>query len=100
MNRKGEEIMAKMFGVYHRYDVDGGFGDAVGCKDLLFVTDDVEKAQEYVNKWSCPHVYERPYADLYRGELLVKPIPSLDEIDFDKPPFYWYGEKPLRKKKK
>ena len=85
--------MAKMFGVFHLYGVDGGFGDAISREDLLFVTADGEKAQKYVDKWSRPHVYSSPYNDLYRGELVVKPLDSLDDVDFDKPPFYWYDEK-------
>lgn len=79
--------MAKMYGIFHIYDVDGGFGDAVSCSDLLFVTDSEEAAEAYAQKWSCQHVYDEPYAELERGLLIVREVPFLTDEDASVSPF-------------
>ena len=68
--------MAKFYGIYHCYDVDGGFGDAVGVRDLLFISESESDAKAYAEKWSNEHVYDVPYAKLYCGALEVEELPS------------------------
>ena len=68
---------SRLFGIYHGYDVDGGFGDAVCQEDLLFVSNSKETAEAYAKKWDNSHVYDKPYANLYCGELFVKELPPL-----------------------
>lgn len=81
--------MKKLFGVYHEYEVDGGFGDAVGQRDLIGVTDDEDEAKAYVNKWSNDHVYDKPYDELYCGLLTYDELPMLGSID-EEPSIYLY----------
>ena len=56
-----------MFGVFHEYDTDGGFGDAISQKDLICIFETLEKAEEFKKKYENPHVFwgcyfsERPY---------------------------------------
>lgn len=62
----------KMFLIYHEYDVDGGYGDAVPCRDLLYIVDDETVAKDYVERFSNEYVYDRPYADLMAGKLVYE----------------------------
>ena len=63
--------MNKVYEVVHIYDVDGGFGDAIGNEDVIAIFDDKEKAYEFANKYDNPHIYGTPYADLWCGKLRV-----------------------------
>lgn len=69
-----------MYGVYHLYDVDGGFGDAVEQEELVGICDTEEEADDYVTAWDDPYVYEVPYRHLYCGCLIVKEIPGKLDI--------------------
>ena len=73
----------KIYSVFHNYDVDGGFGDAVGCTDLIAIFEKEEDAEAYVEKYNNPHVYEEPYASLYAGELTIKENEIVLHKDFD-----------------
>lgn len=66
-----------MYGIYHWFDVDGGFGDSVGNEELIAICETEELAKEYAEKWDCTHVYDQPYSDLYCGRLVVR---SLNDI--------------------
>lgn len=66
--------MKTIYNVYHHYDVDGGFGDAISQKDLLFTTDSKEVADAFVSKYDNDHVYDIPYAKLYRGALRIEEV--------------------------
>ena len=70
--------MEKLYGVYHVYDVDGGFGDAVSCCDLIGTTTSKEDAEEFVRKYNNPHVYSSPYDDLMCHELIIQELKSLN----------------------
>ena len=67
--------MENLYGIYHEYEVDGGFGDAVSQEDLLFVTDSYEVADSYAKAWSNNHIYDCPYAELHQGLLTVRTLP-------------------------
>lgn len=71
----------KIYQVIHEYDVDGGYGDAVGCEDVIAVFSKKEDADAFVEKYANPHVYDTPYADLCCGKLVVKEMIVLDSID-------------------
>ena len=71
------------FGVFHIFDVDGGFGDAIGQKELICIFDTEEQANEFKTKYEKPHVYDCPYQCLECGKLEVKELPtSYNEKDF------------------
>ena len=90
--------MKKVYLVFHEFTVDGGFGDAIPCEDFIMAFDNLEDAQTFVERFSKPHAYEKPYDTLYCGELFIRNIdvPTHDEIDFDKVDtegFWWlYNE--------
>ena len=83
--------MEKIYVVMHQFDMDGGFGDAVSSDEIVFITKNKEKALAYVEKWSDPCVYDRPYADLTCWDLrvvewdLVDPDLSIDPFNRDEP---------------
>ena len=63
-----------VYQVVHFYDVDGGFGDAISQQDVVEVFASEEDAQEFVSRFSRPHVYDVPYAALECGQLVVVPM--------------------------
>lgn len=79
---KKERKMSK-FGVFHIFDVDGGFGDAIGQQELICIFDTEEQANEFKTKYEKPHVYDCPYQCLECGKLEVKELPTTyNEKDF------------------
>lgn len=70
-----------IFLVYHVYDVDGGFGDAISKKDLVaaFKTEDL--AKQFVEKYSNDEVYEIPYDELHSGLLVYEPLEVFESLD-------------------
>jgi len=73
----------KTYSVFHNYDVDGGFGDAVSCTDLVAIFESKVDAEAYVEKYSNPHVYDKPYTELWAGELHIEESEIIMHKDFD-----------------
>ena len=78
----------KVYSVYHDYDTDGGFGDAISQRELLATFESKEDADTYIAKYENPHIYERPYAGLECGVLTLEEVEviSHDDFDFDEEP--------------
>lgn len=74
----------RLYVIKHIYDVDGGFGDAIHSEDILFTTLDKNLAEAYISKYSHPVVYDRPYNDLYHGQLTLTTIPFIHSMDISK----------------
>lgn len=91
--------MEKIYQVVHNYDTDGGFGDAIWQRDVVAVFEDLDDAKAFVERFAKPHVYEKPYAYLFCGELeidevnIMKKGVNLDEIDTED--FWWLRNKVL-----
>lgn len=81
-----------LYGIFHCYTVDGGFGDAVPKEDLLFVTDSEETALAYIRKWSHPYIYDTPYQALSCGRLGYREIEQLYTGEIDQSPVDILGE--------
>lgn len=76
--------MAKVYIIKELYDVDGGFGDAVVQENVMFVTMNGELAKAYVEKYSKPVVYDKPYAYLTEHELICEEMDIVDpDLDVD-----------------
>ena len=75
-----------IYQIIHFYDVDGGFGDAVPCEEVIAITTDKAKAEEYVKRYNDPIIYDIPYCDLWAHTLDVREI-ELTELDLDVSPF-------------
>lgn len=73
----------EIYQVIHTYDVDGGFGDAVGCEDVIATFEKAEDAEAFVNRYSNGHVYDIPYAELEQGSLYYKAVDIISHKEFD-----------------
>jgi hypothetical protein len=61
--------------VFHVYDVDGGFGDAVKKEKCVGVTEATqEEIKKFLETWDKPRIYEHPYSDLYEHHVVVRPV--------------------------
>lgn len=62
------------FFVYHNYDVDGGFGDAIRKQRLIGIldADTVEEAQDWAKEHTHDHIYDIPYDALHEGVISVE----------------------------
>ena len=82
----------KVYIVKHVYDVDGGFGDAIEKEDVLCGFTSKAEAEAFVRAYEKPHVYSRPYDDLWCGELVIEELtmapPLVDEM-------WWLREREL-----
>ena len=69
-----------MYGIYHGYDVEGEYGDAVSRDEIVAFCDDKEMAKAYVERWSNLHAYAKSHSYLYCGYLYVKPLGDIPVI--------------------
>lgn len=87
----------KTFGVFHIFDVDGGFGDAIPQEELICTFNSEEEAKGFIKKFEKPHVYDCPYQCLECGQLELRELPTTyNEKDFwwlseEEEEDYWYG---------
>lgn len=75
--------------VKHFYAVDGGYGDAIPNEDTVACFDNKEDADAFVEKYSNPHVYDRPYAELTCGDLDVEELTVLSHEEAEKTTYKW-----------
>lgn len=76
--------MSNIYVIKHLYDIDGGYGDAIGCESIIGYTTSESEANEYIERYSNPIVYDIPYNELRKGKLIYEP---LNQIDINKNPF-------------
>ena len=86
----------KVFQVIHEYELDGGYGDAVGCEEVVAVFENEEDAKAFVKRFARPHIYDKPYDYLTCGELSISEVEIVLHKDFnlenwDKSEFSWNG---------
>lgn len=67
-----------MYIIYEIYDVDGGFGDAISREKVIGAVKTESEAQAYVDRYSCAHIYDAPYAELEQGRLGYRKITELN----------------------
>ena len=75
----------KIYQIVHSYDVDGGYGDAVHCEEVIWSTTDKDLADAYVEKWNDPYIYDTPYDWLEKNRLTVREV-TIGAFDVDVPP--------------
>lgn len=69
-----------IYGVFHIFDVDGGFGDAVDTEELIGVTSDLSEAERFVEKYSLGGaIYDIPYSALTMGSLEIRELNKLSD---------------------
>lgn len=75
--------MSHLYNIYHCYDVDGGFGDAVPQREhVALVEATEEEIIEFLNHWDRPRVYDIPYAKLkeHHVEAEIVKIQELKDV--------------------
>ena len=78
----------KFYAIFHGYDTDGGFGDAIPQETMMGIVEATEEEIEaFIKKWDKPIVYDHPYADLCCHHVYAQEI-QLSTLDEIKP----YGE--------
>lgn len=73
----------KVYNVYHEYDTDGGFGDAIEQADLVATFASEDDAKAFVEKYSQPYVYDRPYNELWCNKLFISETEIITHAEFD-----------------
>ena len=73
----------KIYCVYHNFDVDGGFGDAIDQSEVVAVFEKEEDAKAFVDKYHDPCVYDRPYHELWHHCLSITEIDIISHNEFD-----------------
>ena len=67
------------YNIFHCYDVDGGFGDAVHKRECVATVKATEKQiDNFIKEWNKPRIYERPYSCLYEHSIRVEKIEIKD----------------------
>ena len=72
-----------IYNVIHYYGVDGGFGDYVAQTQLLGCFESEEDAKTFIDRFSKPHIYDVPYAELDCGKLGIVPVNVIEHNKFD-----------------
>ena len=91
--------MEKIYQVVHEFYTDGGFGDAIWQREVVAVFEDLDDAKAFVERFEKPHIYDKPYDNLWCGQLeidevnVMKKGVNLDEIDTED--FWWLRNKVL-----
>lgn len=73
----------KIYSVYHCYDVDGEFGDAVPKEKLVAIFENKADAKAFVKKYHNPYVYYKPYDELYCNAYCIRETEIVAHKDFD-----------------
>ena len=82
------ENQKSLWAIFHGYDEDGGFGDAIPEETMVGVVEATEEEiNAFVKKWDKPVIYDRPYSDLYCHNVWASRI-EIAPLDQLKP----YGE--------
>ena len=64
-----------LYQIVHIYDVDGGFGDAIGQEDCVGVVEaSEEEIEKFLQEWDKPEIYDRPYSDLWHHTVVARPV--------------------------
>ena len=85
-SHKEREI--KIFGVFHIFDVDGDFGDAISQEELICTFNSEEEAKDFIKKYEKPHVYDIPFHALECGKLKLRELPTT----YNEKDFWWLSE--------
>lgn len=73
----------KIYNVYHVYDVDGGYGDAVPAEAHVATFESETDAKAFVAKYNDPYVYDEPYNKLYCNEFVIREFNVVTHTEFD-----------------
>lgn len=64
-----------LYNIFHCYDVDGEFGDAVPKQELIGLVEATDKeVNDFLNLWNKPRIYDTPYDALYEHIVIAEPV--------------------------
>lgn len=72
-----------LYSVYHCYDVDGEFGDAIPEERLMAIFENEADAKAFVEKYHTPYVYKKPHAELYCNAYEIRETEIVSHKDFN-----------------
>ena len=72
--------MNHIYIIYHNYDVDGGFGNAIPRCDVVGCVSTKEEAIRWCKANENPHIYAKPYSYLVCGIYGVREIEIVDSL--------------------
>lgn len=89
-----------IYGIFHKFEVDGGYGNAIYNEELIGITSSMSKAADFISKYQLVDeskllgegeldateglVYDEPHSDLHMGVLVVR---ELNEININERPY-------------
>jgi len=76
---RGKRMSKKFYAIFHGYDTDGGFGDAIPQETMMGIVEATEEEIEaFIKKWDKPVVYDHPYDDLCCHNVRAEEIKICD----------------------
>lgn len=85
-----------LWAIYHEYDLDGGYGDAIPSSEMVgIVMATNDEIADFIKKYNKPIVYDKPYNELCCHVIRVEKIDIIYSLDEVKPygPDDYYGER-------
>lgn len=76
----------KIYVVKHYYGEYVGHGECAYNDEVVFVTNNREDAEKWVEKWNHPFVYDAPYSDLDCYNFYIEEMDVLEHVDVSTPP--------------
>lgn len=73
----------KIYSVYHSYDIDGGYGDAVCTDEHVATFANKADAKAFVEKYNNPYIYDKPYDELCCNEFFIREMEIITPAEFD-----------------
>lgn len=72
-----------IYNVYHVYDVGDDYGNAIYADDYVASFEREMDAKAFVEKYSKPYIYAKPYEELYCNEFVVRESELVMHENFD-----------------
>lgn len=72
-----------IYNVYHVYEVGDDFGNAIYADDYVASFESETDAKAFVQKYSNPYVYDKPYDELHCNEFVVRESELITSAQFD-----------------
>lgn len=72
-----------IYNVYHIYEVADEYGNAMCADDYVASFESETDAKAFVEKYSKPYVYAKPYQELECNEYVVRPSELITHANFD-----------------
>lgn len=72
-----------IYNVYHVYDVGDEYGNAMYAEDYVASFESEPDAKAFIEKYSNPYIYAKPYDELSCNEFIVRESILITHENFD-----------------